>query len=97
MSMEIHTNAQIDALERSDIILLPHWRAVEERPNAKLLDALRNAHKRAALIVGLCLGGYVLAYADLLTGKRASTHWELEQDFTQHFAASITRYQCIIC
>jgi transcriptional regulator GlxA family with amidase domain len=85
MGMEIHTTAQLDALEHSDIIIVPYWRAVDERPNAKLIDALCRAHTRGAIVVGLCLGGYVLAYAGLLAGKRAATHWELEQDFTQRF------------
>ena len=85
MGMEIHPNAPFDTLEHSDIIIVPFWRAIDEKPAAELLDALRRAHARGALIVGLCLGGYVLAYAGLLARKRAATHWELEQDFTQRF------------
>ncbi|MGO1192204.1 GlxA family transcriptional regulator [Vibrio casei] len=85
IGMEIHTHAQLDALEHSDIILIPYWRTIDERPNYGLIDALCRAHARGALVVGLCLGGYVLAYAGLLAGKRASTHWELEQDFSQRF------------
>ncbi|MFC3022692.1 GlxA family transcriptional regulator [Vibrio zhugei] len=85
MGMEIHTDAQLDALEHCDVILVPYWRTIDARPNDNLVDALRRAHARGALVVGLCLGGYVLAYAGLLAGKRASTHWELEQDFSQRF------------
>ena len=36
-------------------------------------------------MVGLCYGAYVLAYAGLLDGKRASTHWMAEQDFKLRF------------
>lgn len=85
IGMEIHTRAKLDSLEKADIIIVPYWRTVDERPNIQLVEALRLAHARGALIVGLCLGGYVLAYAGLLAGKRAATHWELEQDFTQRF------------
>ena len=85
IGMEIHPNKQICELERSDIIIVPYWRAIDERPNQQLIDALRRAKGRGALIAGLCLGGYVLAYAGLLSGKRAATHWELEQDFSQRF------------
>jgi transcriptional regulator GlxA family with amidase domain len=35
--------------------------------------------------VGLCYGAYVLAYAGLLDGKRASTHWMAEQYFSLRF------------
>jgi transcriptional regulator GlxA family with amidase domain len=38
-----------------------------------------------AQIVGLCLGTYVLAYAGLLDGRGAATHWEFEQEFVQRF------------
>ncbi len=85
IGMEIHTRAKLDFLEQADIIIVPYWRTIDERPNTQLIDALRLAHARGALVVGLCLGGYVLAYAGLLAGKRAATHWELEQDFTQRF------------
>ncbi|WP_345882096.1 GlxA family transcriptional regulator [Shewanella algae] len=85
IGMEIHTRAKLDSLEKADIIIVPYWRTIDERPNVQLIEALRLAHKRGALIVGLCLGGYVLAYAGLLAGKRAATHWELEQDFTHRF------------
>ena len=35
--------------------------------------------------MGLCLGTYVLAYAGLLDGRGAATHWEFEQEFVQRF------------
>lgn len=85
IGMEIHTRAKLGSLEKADIIIVPYWRTVDERPNVQLIEALRRAYVRGALVVGLCLGGYVLAYAGLLAGKRAATHWELEQDFTQRF------------
>lgn len=58
-------------------------------PMAALLDvdAVIAAHGRGAQVVGLCLGTYVLAYAGLLDGRRASTHWEYEQDFIRRFPA----------
>ena len=43
------------------------------------------ARDNGAEIVGLCLGLFVLAYAGLLDGKRAATHWEFEHQFQSLF------------
>ncbi|MGL5812738.1 MAG: GlxA family transcriptional regulator [Aeromonas sp.] len=75
----------LEGLQEADIIIIPFWRDPAERPAQLLLDALVAARQRGAQVVGLCLGTYVLAYAGLLDGRRASTHWEYEQDFIQRF------------
>ncbi|MBU5612310.1 GlxA family transcriptional regulator [Geomonas azotofigens] len=81
----IETSFGLEALEQADIVIVPYWRDPAERPNQALLDALVAAHRRGALVVGLCLGTYVLAYAGLLEGSKAGTHWEFEQDFLTRF------------
>lgn len=75
----------IDELEYLDIIIIPGWCDINEKPKDELIDVLLRAHARGAWIVGLCYGAYVLAYAKLLEGKRASTHWMAEEDFRQRF------------
>ncbi|KDM89790.1 helix-turn-helix domain-containing protein [Photobacterium galatheae] len=75
----------LEGLSDADIIVVPFWRKTKALPDEALLNALREAHQRGAQIVGLCLGTYVLAYAGLLNNRRASTHWEFEQDFKNRF------------
>lgn len=75
----------LEGLLEADIIIIPFWRDPAERPAQPLLDALVAARIRGAQIVGLCLGTYVLAYAGLLDGRGAATHWEFEQEFVQRF------------
>ncbi|MBV8048427.1 MAG: helix-turn-helix domain-containing protein [Paludibacterium sp.] len=79
--------AGLEALRDADIVIVPGWRSPPDPPSEALLAALRQAYQRGATVVGLCLGTYVLAYAGLLDGKRAGTHWECERDFTQRFPA----------
>ena len=74
-----------EQLETADIFIVPFWEHPETRPAPALLDALRRAWQRGAEVAGLCLGAYVLAYAGLLDNRRASTHWEFEQDFARRF------------
>ena len=83
--IQIHTAGSLAQLSQFDIVMVPYWRSVEERPSEALLEALNQAYENGATLVGQCLGAYVLAYAGLLDGKRASTHWGLETDFTQRF------------
>ena len=71
----IHAGADLSGLADADIVIVPSWRDIDEDPPAALLDALRAAHRRGALIVGLCLGTFVLAAAGLLDNRPAATHW----------------------
>ncbi|EPE9796920.1 GlxA family transcriptional regulator [Escherichia coli] len=77
----------LDALAEADIVIIPFWKHIHERPSETLLSALVAAWKNGAQVVGLCLGSFVLAYTGLLDGKRAATHWEAERDFQMLFPA----------
>lgn len=81
----LHARDDFTALERANIVVVPYWGAVNQRPPQALLDSLVRAHDNGAEIVGLCLGAFVLGYAGLLDGRRAATHWEFEQDFQRLF------------
>lgn len=83
--LQLITTHGVDALAKADIVIVPGWSNPAIEPSAVLMDALRAAHVRGAQVVGLCLGAYVLAYAGLLDGRRAATHWEYEQDFVSRF------------
>lgn len=75
----------LEGLSNSDVVIVPGWHNVSIPPSPRLTEALRRAHARGAILVGLCLGTYALAYAGLLEGKKASTHWEAEADFSARF------------
>ena len=69
----------------ADVIVIPFWNGPDKLPSEDLVNALRRANDNGAKIVGLCLGGYVLAYAGLLDHRKASTHWEMIEDFRTRF------------
>lgn len=70
---------------KADILIVPSWRDPNELAPPLLLDILIAAHARGALVVGLCLGAYVLAEAGLLDGRLATTHWAYAKDFAARF------------
>src|SRR3954467_2943325 len=77
----------LDRLERSDIITITAWEAFDRVPSSQLVDALRTAHERGAIIVSQCTGAFVLAQAGLLDGLRATTHWKWAGELAARFPA----------
>lgn len=84
-AMTIAPDGGLELLETADIVVVPGWHDLSEPPEPDLAEALVRAHTRGAHVVGLCYGAYALAYAGLLDGRKAATHWMAEQDFGRRF------------
>jgi AraC family transcriptional activator FtrA len=76
--------AGLEALREADTVVVPGWLPHGMPVSAAVTEALREAHRRGARIVGICTGAFVLAEAGLLDGRRATTHWR----HTDRFAAA---------
>jgi transcriptional regulator GlxA family with amidase domain len=74
-----------ERLAVSDIITITSWEVIDRVPSPLLLDALRAAHARGALIVSQCTGAFVLAATGLLDGLRATTHWRYAGELAVRF------------
>ncbi|MBK6873638.1 MAG: helix-turn-helix domain-containing protein [Kineosporiaceae bacterium] len=75
---------RLDALAAADLIVVPAM-GVDYRPPVELVDRLRAAADRGALIASLCSGAFVLGWAGLLDGRRATTHWRHADELAAQF------------
>jgi transcriptional regulator GlxA family with amidase domain len=80
----------LDSLGSAGILIVPGWRDPElPAPIAPgVLRAVRAAHEEGAIVVGLCLGAFVLAEAGLLEGRRATTHWRYTAELAARHPAT---------
>ena len=81
----------LEALDHADTIVVPGWRDPAERPPQPLLDAITRAHQRGARVTSICSGAFVLAWAGLLDGRNATTHWRLTDALAREFPAVTVR------
>ncbi|ASK28226.1 GlxA family transcriptional regulator [Neisseria chenwenguii] len=83
--MQPKIDGGLDLLEECRIIVIPGWADADTQPDTATVKALQAACGRGACLVGLCYGTYALAYAGLLNGKKAATHWLGSDDFRRRF------------
>lgn len=75
----------LGAVGEADIVVMPSWHEDGCDAPAELLQALRHAHSRGAMVVGLCLGAFPLAQAGLLDGRVVATHWEAADQLAERY------------
>lgn len=81
----VDTSDGLDTLRKADVVIVPSWSNAEAPAPRALADALRQAHAKGKLIVGLCLGAFVLGDAGLLDDGQATTHWIARDVFAKRF------------
>ena len=72
-------------LDRDDTVMLCGGIDIGDATTRKVLNWLRREARRGTTVAGLCTAGYTMAKAGLLTGKKATIHWENQDSFIEEF------------
>ncbi|OUS33684.1 hypothetical protein A9Q94_18580 [Rhodobacterales bacterium 56_14_T64] len=85
LGISIPVLSSLPAVTNSDTVFVCGGTNVEKTTSKRTLNWLRKAARQGAVIGGLCTGTYILAVAGLMTGKRATIHWENQDSLAELF------------
>jgi transcriptional regulator GlxA family with amidase domain len=83
----LDTDHRLDRVAAADLVCVPAWRSIDERPPEAYLDVIRAAVDRGARVLSVCSGAFVLAAAGVLDGRRATTHWRYTDALAERYPA----------
>jgi len=77
----------LEALDDADLVAVPAARIRDDYPPA-VLEALRRASERGAILLSVCSGAFLLGAAGLLDGRPCTTHWKHVEALAQRFPSA---------
>lgn len=87
----ITPTADLGPVADADLVAVPA--AAYQRPvPTPVLDALRAADRRGAILLSVCSGAFVLGAAGLLDGRACTTHWKYADELARRHPTA--RVQC---
>lgn len=77
----------LDAVAEADLVCVaPHF--TYRRSDPRIVEAVRNAHDRGAVVSAHCTASFVLGEAGLLDGRECTTHWRYADELQAAFPSA---------
>jgi transcriptional regulator GlxA family with amidase domain len=94
--LPVRASTSWPALSPMDLVVVPGWRAPTLAGTGRLtrasLDRLRAHHDAGGMVASVCAGADALGRADLLDGRRCTTHHDLQEELARrHPGAHVVR------
>ncbi len=77
--------ADLSALDDATTVIVPNRPDTSMPHHPDVLSAIARAHERGARLLGMCSGAFTLAEAGVLTGRRATIHWQWADEFRARY------------
>jgi AraC family transcriptional regulator, transcriptional activator FtrA len=77
--------ASLEVLTTADTVLVPGIELPLSTRSSELLASLTTAQDNGARMISFCAGAFILGFAGVLDGRRATTHWMLTKEFRALF------------
>ena len=84
----VHTDKQIKDVDKTDLIFIPALfgdMTTAVAKNQNLVPWIVEQYGNGAEVASLCVGAFLLASTGLLDGKKCSTHWAYQQEFSEMY------------
>jgi transcriptional regulator GlxA family with amidase domain len=83
----VFDSISLNIKDNFDLVIVPPLIDLEHKfdTDKNLLKWLNKMHVKGSYICSVCIGSYVLAQAGLLDGKKATSHWVIEQKLRSDF------------
>ncbi len=85
----------LEAFTTAELIMVLPGTGFRDDHDDGLLDALRSAHRRGAMVAGHCVGSFLLAAAGLLDGLDATTHWQYADEMAATYPEVTVRREAL--
>jgi transcriptional regulator GlxA family with amidase domain len=84
--LTLQADQALEDVEACDtIVVAGGWNYRTAMRDEAFVDELRRLAERAARVTSVCTGAFSLAAADLLAGRRATTHWAMCRELADSF------------